>query len=407
MSVMCCRIPDFLVSVTERREPELAGKPFALLGADERVWAASPEARESGVTLQMPARQARMRCADVHLQPLDLETCQAEQNAFLETLARSGLPVESPTWGQAYVDLQAVGKTSQGVRPYCADLGSQVRDVVGESLLPSIGWDTGKFTARAAASYATPGHMRLVDRANEERFLAPRPIDLLPLSPLALQQLDWLGIRTLGQFAKLPVAAVWQRFGAEGKLAQQWAKGHDNRPVRPTVKESAPPLSLDFDPPTGLHGAVLEGILTRLRPVLSGLAKQLEGCRHIRLDLRFDDAPSPAETRRAIDCTFVEPVCDEARVGAAISHQLEILNWPAELSGVKIAVLETGELVPRQLTLFPMDVQRSPFAAPPPAQLAGKLSGRYSHIFFQPRLEEARHPLPERRAALLVLSAAA
>lgn len=402
MSVMCCHIPDFLVRVTERREPELSGRPFALLGADEKVWAASPKARESGVTLRMPARQARMRCADVHLQPLDLETCRAEQNAFLETLARGGLPVESPAWGQAYVDLQAVGKTSRGVQPYCADFGSQVRDVLGDALLPSLGWDTGKFTARAAASYATPGHMRLVDRANEERFLAPRPIDLLPLSPLALQQLDWLGIRTLGQFARLPVTAVWQRFGDEGKLAQQWAKGHDHRPVRPTVRESAPPLSLDFDPPTGLHGAVLEGILARLRPVLSVLAQQLEGCRALRLDLRFDNT-SPAEAERAIDCTFVEPVCDEARIRAALSHRLEILNWPAELSGVKIALLETGELVPRQLSLFPVDVPHLSLVT----ALAGKLSGRYSDIFFQPRLEEARHPLPERRAALLVLGAAA
>ncbi|MBI4789674.1 MAG: hypothetical protein HY782_21805 [Chloroflexi bacterium] len=395
MSVMCCRVPDFLMGLAERRQPDLAGKPVALLGADERVWAASLEARQSGVTLQMNARQARMRCADVHLQPLDTETAQAEQGAFLGTLAECGLPVESPAWGLAYVDLHAVADSSQAVRPYCADLGKQVRGALGEPLVPSIGWDMGKFTARAAASHATPGHMRLVDRSNEARFLQPLSIELLPLSPLVLQQLDWLGIRTLGQFARLPTTAIWQRFGAEGKLAQKWAQGHDDRPVRPTVEENAPPLTIDFDPPTGLHGPVLEAILAKLRPTLSTLAKRLEGCRHLRFDLRF------AETRtRAMDCAFVEPVSDESRVKAILSHQLQVLNWPAELSSVKIALLEIGELVPRQLTLFPMDAGRSPLV-----QLAQKLSSRYTNIFFQPRLDDAQHPLPERRVVWNALAA--
>ena len=396
MSVMCCRVPDFLMGLAERQHPDLHSKPVALVGADERVWATSPEARQSGVALQMAARQARMRCADVQLQPLDLETCQAEQGAFVGTLADCGLPVESPAWGLAYVDLHAVADNSQAVRPYCADLGKQVRGALGESLVPSIGWDTGKFTARAAASYATPGHMRLVDRTHEERFLQPLSIELLPLSPLAVQQLDWLGIHTLGQFARLPTTAIWQRFGAEGKLAQKWAKGHDDRPVRPMVEESMSPMSIDFDPPTSLHSSVLEAILIKLRPILLALAKQLDGCRHLRLDLRFAD-----RSMRAIDCTFIEPVSDERRVRATIAHQLQVLNWPAELAGVKIAPLEIGELVPRQLTLFPMDAERSPLA-----QLAQKLSGRYTNIFFQPRLDDSRHPLPERRVVWNALAAA-
>ncbi len=413
MSIMCCRVPDFLVRLAERQQPQLAGKPFALLDTDERVWAASPAARVSGVALQMPARQARMRCADVQLQPLDLETSQAEQNAFVNTLAECGLAVESPVWGQAYVDLQAIGSMSDTVKPYCIDLGRQVRDVIGKALEPSIGWDTGKFTARAAASCATPGYLRLIDRAIEESFLAPCSIDLLPLSPVAVQQLDWLGIRNLGQFARLPATAVWQRFGAEGKLAQKWAKGRDDRPVRPTAEASTPPLSLDFDPPTGLHGLVLEGILATLNPTLARLAKELEGCRHLRLDLRFagseldHDAPSngtpvPRDKHtRVIDCTFIEPVCDESRITATISHRLEVLNWPAELASIKVVLLETGELVSRQLTLFPMGIESSPIR-----ELAEKLSGRYSHIFFQPRLEDAQHPIAERRVVLNQLTPA-
>ncbi len=395
MSIMCCRVPDLLIGLTERANPELAGKPVALLGADALVCAVSPKARQSGVTLQMPARQAQMRCPDVHLQPLDMEAGRAEQGAFVGKLAECGLPVEAPSWGLAYVDLQAVATTSQSVQPFCADLGKQARSVLGQGLVPSVGWDTGKFTARAAASYATPGHMRLVDRTHEEPFLRPLSIGLLPLSPLALQQLTWLGIRTLGQFAKLPKTAVWQRFSAEGKLAQQWAQGRDNRPVRRTVEEATPPLAIDFDPPTKLLGNVVEAVLSRLRPFLAALARRLEGCRRLRLDLRFDD-----DSTRHIDHTFVEPVVEESRLRSTLSHQLEILNWPADLESLKLSLLECGELMPHQLMLFDLDTERSPLL-----HLAERLSGRYREIFFRLLVSDEQHPLSERRSTVNLLLA--
>jgi nucleotidyltransferase/DNA polymerase involved in DNA repair len=236
--------------------------------------------------------------------------------------------------------------------------------------------------------------MRLVDPANEVRFLQPLPIALLPLPPLAVQQLAWLGIRTLGQFARLPATAVWQRFGAEGKLAQKWAQGRDDRPVRPTVEESAPPLSLDFDPPTELRDSVVDVVVSALRPSLAELARQLQGCRRLHINLRFAD-----DSVRTIDCTFVEPVSSEIRVRATLMHQLEVLNWPAELSSTQVALLEFGELAPHQLTLFEMDDNQSPFL-----QVAERLSRRYGPIFFRSELSDAGHPVPERRLTVSDLS---
>lgn len=413
MSVMCCRIPEFLIGLAKRAAPDLAGKPVALLGADERVWAASPAARQGGVRLQMLARQARLRCPDVQLQPLDLGTCRAEQDAFTGTLAACGLPVESPAWGMAYVDLHALGGSmaSRTVQPYCADLGKQVREALGDALAPSIGWDTGKFTARAAATASTPGHMRLVDHSHEERFLSPLSIDLLPLNPLALQQLDWLGIRTLGQFARLPTTAVWQRFGAEGKLAQQWTRGRDDRPVHPTAFVTSAPLAIDFDPPVALHAPVLDAIMHALSPTLDRLARRLEGLNHLRLTLTFDAPSQKARANtRVIDCTFIEPVSDARRIRATLGHQLEILNWPAELGGVQIALLASGELIPRQLELFGHGRSRNNTGKNKPRvprDSVASLRVRYGNIFFQPRIADPRHPLPERRAVWEMLGAGA
>lgn len=396
MSVLCCQVPDFLVGLARRNQPDLSERPLALLGADERVWAVSREAQLSGVSTQMTPRQAQMRCPDVFLRPLDTEGGEAEQSAFVRILAECGLPVEAQTWGIAYVDLHAVAKTTaQSVQPICAEMGKQMRHLLGESLVPALGWDTGKFTARVASDYARPGHMRLVEHSAEERFLSPLPITLLPLETRALQQLDWLGITTLGLFAQLPATAVWQRFGQSGKLAQRFAQGRDNRPVCPNAKTTPQAMTVDFDPPTALHAPVLEAALALLRPQLSLLADQLEGYRHLRLDLGFAEG-----SWRTLDCLFVEPVGEERRLRATLSHQFQILEWPAELSTLNITLLERGELVTRQLTLFEIEQNR-----PPLLQLAQKLSGRYGNVFFRAQLTDERHPLPERRSVFNLLTA--
>ena len=48
---------------------------------------------------------------------------------------------------------------------------------------------------------------------------------------------------------------------AKGKLAQRWAQGRDDRPVRPMIKENTPPVTIDFDPPASLYNTVLDAIL--------------------------------------------------------------------------------------------------------------------------------------------------
>ena len=400
MSVLCCRVPNFLVGLATRQHPEWKDRPLALIGAEGHIWAASPEARQSGVFAQMSPRQAQTRCPDVLLRTLDVQQCETEQGALLGTLAQSGLPVEAQSWGAAYVDLhEVVSLRSHGnmpteqqkrmVKPVCAELGKKVDELFGKTLSPALGWDTSKFTARAAARVVKPGHMRLVTHADETHFLNPLSIQLLPLPWAALQQLTWLGIRTLGQFARLPASAILQRFGPAGRTAQQWAQGRDERPVCANTRSTPEPFSLDFDPFIGEYQTALAAMLAALEAPLAGWAMQLAGCRRLRVDLRFAEGST-----RTIDCTFMEPATNGSRLQAVLSHRLQTLQWPAELSTAQLTLLESGELAAKQLTLFEMMDRPSPVP-----QLAQKLSGRYGPVFYRGQIEDAQHPLAERSAS--------
>ncbi len=390
MSVWCCSVPNYLVGLEYRREPSLVGKPLALLDTEEHVLDVSADAQASGVCYGMPARQARTRCPDLLIRDADLIRCQEEQGALVSAIADCGLTTEVYGWGEVYLDLHQVATTADSVRPILQDLGKQVRGVLGDSINATGGWDTGKFTARAAARCAKPNSMHLVDRQNEERFLKPLPLTLLPLPPNSMQELYRLGVTTLGLYARLPATEVWQRFGKVGKIAQLWAKGRDDRPVSANAIVLPQPTSIDFDPPTGSHTDVLERTLNCLRPPLLELESQLSGCRRLRLELKFDN-----DETRVIDCTFIEPVGDGRKLRDTLSHQFATLNWPAELTTLKFTLLETSELVTRQLTLFDMDQDRSPLL-----DLYYKLSRRHGSIFYRAQLVDERHPIAAQRVTL-------
>ena len=177
MSVLCCYAPRFLYQVACREHQTLQGHPAALLGPDEVVWTVSPEAHRTGIAAGMSPRQVRARCPDAVLHRLDLAMLEAAQQSWLGSLGELALPTEIAGWGAAYLDISPVTRDSREARQIAGDLGRRMRLQLGEALQPAIGWDSGKFTARAAALRTRPGQMKLIAPADETRFLNPLPVD--------------------------------------------------------------------------------------------------------------------------------------------------------------------------------------------------------------------------------------
>lgn len=359
-----------------------------MLGPDERLWAVSSEAQHCGVQPRQRPDQAKLYCPEILVRPLDLSGCQAEQDALVATAARWELPVEALTWGMLYIDLQSIAQETRTAQPLAVELGQRVRALCGATMQPALGWDSGKFTAHAAAMQTAPGRVRLVAQADEVRFLTPLPVTLLPLPADHLQQLYWLGVRTLGQFAALPAAAVWQRFGAAGRLAHRWAQGKDDRPVCGSGQQSATPITVTIDPSSGLLRPVVEAVMSSLRPALARWAMALVGLRRLRLALDFQVA-----AEQSMDLTFVEAASQPERVQAALIQTLGAQPWPGQVQAVRWQALETGSLTVCQPTLF--DEPSTDLATPDAA--ADILSGRYGAYLFRSELPKPGHPIAERR----------
>lgn len=381
-------------SLATRHQPGLAGQPIVLIGREGEVCDLSVSAYQAGIRVGMNPRQAKMRCPAINIVEATLDECHAVQDAFLVELTRWELPVEAHGMGMAYVDLHEITTEKKEVAGLAADLGRRLRQVLGNDLQPSLGWDHSKFCARAAAYGARPGRMKLVAQEDEVRFLSPLPISYLPLPALDLQRLQWLGIKTLGEFAALPAGAVWQQFGKRGQLAHRWARGRDNRPVQDMTHAGWTPLAIEFETPTRLLPMVVDGLMARLQPSLASWAEELRGCTRLRLELHFIN-----RERRVLDLNWLSPVAAPARLRLHVTNQLAGLNWPGALDRVVVIQVATAELPVLQLSLFDEPLVESVTLG----EVVEPLRQRYGSMFLCGTVVDENHPVDERRIALTTL----
>jgi protein ImuB len=136
-----------------------------------------------------------------------------------------------------------------------ADRGLQVR----------VGVAHGRIGALVAARRGDG--VTVVEPGKDAEYLSTAPLALLDLSDEMAARLGRWGLRTLGELAALPSAALFERLGSQGLALQRLARGEDARPLRPWE----PPLSFEESVEPGW---TLETI-GPLGDLLAGLAERI------------------------------------------------------------------------------------------------------------------------------------
>jgi protein ImuB len=174
--------------------------------------------------------------------------------------------------------------------------------------------------SRISARFACRLHegITVVEPEDDAAYLAPAPVALLDLPPEMATRLDRWGIRTLGELAALPPAALFERLGGEGPRLQQLARGEDPRPLRPW----APPPILE-------ETAALDDAVEALGPLVELLATLAERisdqlARHGRSADQFEWVCHLADRRRHEgSCVPAVPLSERAAVTALLRASLE------------------------------------------------------------------------------------
>jgi protein ImuB len=383
--------PGFGARVAQRAEPALRARPLALLDDAGRVLAVDERAAAAGVTPGQTERQAAARCPVAELRPAARFPILEAQAALSERAARYAARWQPAGLGAIYLD--ATGLPGD-LLMWCQELA---QDVAALGHTPAIGLTSGKFGAGVAARVAVaaraavPAQALILDHAAQRGFLARQTASLLPLDADAALQLRHLGIRTLGQYARLPTAAVLTRWGEAGRTAQRWARGDDDRPVISPDEQPHATARIEFDGVLTDRAILLAALLRQANALLEPVRRQLQAVSRLELLVTRGD-------RRAVAAShvFPAPTALTNTVRLALGALLERLAWDGE--GAADATLTLAAITDApapQLTLFDTPSPRETLAL----TLDG-LAARYGRDAFRMAvLSEPDHPLPERRAS--------
>jgi DNA polymerase-4 len=287
----CVYFSHFAAAVERRDDRSLAGAPLIIVeraGGSARVLAACGEAAGQGVQPGMALRQARLVCPQARVIPADLPRYHRTFGRLLEALDAFSSRVEPGEMLPAAVAWLDLGYLREGEAGEMArSLGQAARTAT--SLSPAIGLAGGKFPAYVAAASTEAGKARIVPPSRQAEFLAPFPVNTLPLDAETARRLELFGIRTLGQLAALPAGAVAAQFGAQGHLLHQLAQGRDERPVIPYHSSPAESAARRFEEPL-VDQAALEAVACELAGELAARlrARVLAG-RELHLVLELED----------------------------------------------------------------------------------------------------------------------
>jgi protein ImuB len=339
-------IPAFDLRAALRLRPGLQAQPAALAplpGKEPLIGSVTGAAQAQGVRPGMRLGEALAMCPTLELVEQDPATAEQAWEEILRRLEDTGFAVEPVEPGTVYFETKGVERLYGGVEPAL----KRALSAVGSIWDARAGAADRRFAALAAANVARAGQALIVSDDRTRSFLAPLPLTLLPLERERYEQLEELGIRTIGQLAGLPGGAVAERLGPAGHHAWSLAgndPGGQEGKVRPRRPATAIHETLEFPEAVGNDLTLRRGIGVLVDRLLARPERAGRPPRKVAVWARLVGG---ASWRRTV--TLREPTADPARLRSALGPKLTEL--PAPALKLRLEICELAEHTGEQLEL--------------------------------------------------------
>ena len=357
MRVICLLIPLFPLAARLRSEPELTTESTTIVtgnGSAARVVAATRPARVAGICSGMTLAQARALAPNLLVRCRDPECERTAHQTLLEIAEAHSPRVEDAGEGVAYLDIHGLEQHASGRHPEAALARSIMMSAERHGLQLWTGVGSSKLTARIAAEL--PGSPVIVPAGEETEFLSPLPLSRLAPQLEIGQTLSRWGLRSIGDFARLPKSEVASRLGPEGRELHQRARGLDTRPLVPYRPLESFRESMQLDWPL----VNLEPFLFIGRAALERLCQRLEsrGMACAQLDIALELEPDghherairlPAPTREVKTLLTIVRLDLEADPPRAPVTAFALIAHPDAPRQAQLSLLGPTTLAPDKL----------------------------------------------------------
>ncbi len=233
-AVLHFNVADFAVAVERVADSSLRRRPLIiapLQAARAVVYDMSEEAYGEGVRKGMDLRQAKRMCRGAAFLAPQVSLYDKAMRAFFRELQGYSPLIEcGRADGHFFVDVTGTHRL-YGPAP---DVGWRVRRQAQSSLGINPIWTLGtsKLVAKVASRLVKPVGEYIVTAGDEELFLAPLPVHLLPgLSGQELQKLQEFRLTTIGALAGLDRYQLMVPFGSRSEYLHAVSHGLDDSRV--------------------------------------------------------------------------------------------------------------------------------------------------------------------------------
>lgn len=349
--IVCVLLPRFALTTALGDRSGLLQEPVALApepGGAQQVGEVSLAAEAFGIHPGMRLGEALARCPRLSLVAPDPAGVADSWERLLVRLESVGAAVEPERPGLVCFDARGLLRLHGGVDGLLAAVRRALRVTARFGVAPS------RFAAVAAASRARTRRPEIVGDAmmnmcvvEARAYLAPLPVALLRARPSLAdlpEALERLGVRTLGELAQLPAAALADRFGTVGLLAHELANGRDSE-LRP--RPASEFLREVLELPEAASGIQLQRALELLIGRL--LARRERRGRTFRSVVISAVLVEQGGTWRE-RVVFRESLSDPVRMRLALVPKLALMPAPAET--LRLAVERFGPLASDQRPLL-------------------------------------------------------
>jgi hypothetical protein len=297
-------IQGFYAAVARQQTIVAVDRPIVVL-REGRVYDGCRAAFTAGLVLGTPARQVLRDVANAGLVEWSQVNGEALAHPWWDECLAHTPYIEPLAPHEVYLALPIPGDSlSSVVRTEVTRLQQKA---AAYGFVAFAGTGTSKLVARAATLACKEGWLlrrpgvavrggapttaAFVPAGEEGSYLAPLPISYLPASPEVHRRLARLGIRTVGEAARIRESEWLRQLGPLGRQVAQWSRGVDTEPVKPRYPSRTLERRVEFaiDVRDRDH---LEQVTNRSATILvQQLTQKSEGSQEVTLTLERSDAP--------------------------------------------------------------------------------------------------------------------
>jgi len=251
----------FFASVEQQNNPELRGKPIAVIGAGHRtiITTSSYEARKYGVKTGMTTWEGKRCCPDLILVVGDNRKYTHTSARVVQMMLDYTPLVEVFSIDEGFLDVTGSLSIFGSAENIAYLLKARIRHHFG--ITCSIGIAPNKLLAKLASDMQKPDGLTIIRPEDVSSVMNRTPIkDLCGIGKRTERQLSLLGIKTCGDLGRFPVEILRRKFGVIGEYLHRMGQGIDDSPVVPP-EETDPVKSVG-------HSQTLERDIDRREDIL-------------------------------------------------------------------------------------------------------------------------------------------